>query len=235
MSSIYFIRHGQASFGSDNYDVLSPLGRHQAGVLGGYLRKCGIHFDAIYSGDLQRQRSTAELAVKDQPKALPLQVDPRFNDVRNNELFGKLTDQIADTNPSLKDWVSKSWVSSKDYQKAFEVLFNHWASSKCTHKGIQSWGEYSGLVRDAVLDVMHTQGSGRTVGVFTSGGTIATIVTQTLGLSGEHTYRFFEPMINCSVTRLFYSGNKVSLSYFNDHSFLDLLGQQQGEQLVTYR
>jgi hypothetical protein len=27
----------------------------------------------------------------------------------------------------------------------------------------------------------------------------------------------------------------VSLSYFNDHSFLDVLGVQKGERLLTYR
>ncbi|MCH1491392.1 MAG: histidine phosphatase family protein, partial [Luminiphilus sp.] len=32
MASIYLIRHGQASFGSDNYDQLSPVGQRQADV-----------------------------------------------------------------------------------------------------------------------------------------------------------------------------------------------------------
>ena len=82
---------------------------------------------------------------------------------------------------------------------------------------------------------MAAQGAGKTVGIFTSGGTIATIVSQVLGLSGEHAYKFYEPIFNCSVTQLFYSGDKVSLSYFNDRSFLQVLGAQQGEQLVTYR
>ena len=82
---------------------------------------------------------------------------------------------------------------------------------------------------------MAAEGAGKTVGIFTSGGTIATIVSQVLGLSGEHAYKFYEPIFNCSVTQLFYSGDKVSLSYFNDRSFLQVLGTQQGEQLVTYR
>ena len=37
MGSIYLIRHGQASFGADDYDVLSPLGVRQAEVLGDHL------------------------------------------------------------------------------------------------------------------------------------------------------------------------------------------------------
>ncbi|MCI5045252.1 MAG: histidine phosphatase family protein, partial [Aquisalinus sp.] len=83
--------------------------------------------------------------------------------------------------------------------------------------------------------VMKTQGSGKKIAIFTSGGTIATIVSQVLGLSGEHAYKFYEPVINCSVTQLFYSRSRISLSYFNDHSFLDVMGRSTGENLITYR
>jgi len=42
-------------------------------------------------------------------------------------------------------------------------------------------------------------------------------------------------VINCSITRLLYNADKISLSYFNDHSFLDVLGRDRGEALITYR
>ncbi|MBP6700711.1 MAG: histidine phosphatase family protein, partial [Halioglobus sp.] len=100
---------------------------------------------------------------------------------------------------------------------------------------IQSWEDYSGGVRTALQELMASQGSGKTLGVFTSGGTIATAVAQVLGLSGAQTYQFYEPVFNCSVTQIFYSGNKTSLSYFNDRSWLQLLGAATGENLVTYR
>ena len=54
MASIFLIRHGQASFGTDNYDRLSELGCRQSEVLGRYLVHHDIHFDAVYSGELQR-------------------------------------------------------------------------------------------------------------------------------------------------------------------------------------
>ena len=34
MGTLYLVRHGQASFGADDYDVLSPLGHQQALRLG---------------------------------------------------------------------------------------------------------------------------------------------------------------------------------------------------------
>jgi broad specificity phosphatase PhoE len=235
MASIYVIRHGQASFGADNYDKLSDLGCRQAEVLGHYLRDCNIHFDAAYSGDLQRQRKTAELALASQPGRVSHTIDARFNEVNNDEQVELLVPEIIENNTALKALMEKGLITSKDYQKLIEAVFNYWVSPQCTHPDIQSWQDFSGGVRSALAEVMAAQGSGKTVGIFTSGGTIATIVAQVLGLSGAQTYAFYEPVINCSVTRLFYNSNKVSLSYFNDHSFLDLLGAQLGENLVTYR
>lgn len=235
MASIYVIRHGQASFGEENYDKLSDLGCRQAEVLGHYLRDCEINFDAVYSGDLQRQQKTARLAIASQPGRVAHQIDPRFNEVRNDEQLEALVPGIVKTNPSIRALMERGLSSSKDYQKVIEAVFNHWVSPQCEEPGIQSWEDYSGKVRAALAEVIAAQGSGKTVGIFASGGTIATLVAQVLGLGGEQTYAFYEPVINCSVTRFFYSGSKISLSYFNDHSYLDLLGRQNGESLVTYR
>jgi broad specificity phosphatase PhoE len=235
MASIYVIRHGQASFGEANYDKLSDLGCRQAEVLGEYLRDCGIAFDATYSGDLQRQRKTAELATAFQTISSTHTIDARFNEIDNEEQFEDLVPRVLDIDPSLQSLIDQGLGSSKNYQKILKVIFNYWVSPACADSDIQSWADFSGNVHAALHDLIAAQGSGKTVGLFTSGGTIATIVAHVLGLSSNHVYSFYEPIINCSVTRLFYSADQVSLSYFNDHSFLDVLGVQKGERLLTYR
>ena len=48
-------------------------------------------------------------------------------------------------------------------------------------------------------------------------------------------YGFYEPVFNCSITRLIFSRGRVSLSNFNDTAHLQLLSKQLGENLVTYR
>ncbi len=60
MSTLYLIRHGQASFGAEDYDELSALGRQQARLLADYFLRAGICFDACWSGTLRRQLQTAE-------------------------------------------------------------------------------------------------------------------------------------------------------------------------------
>lgn len=235
MATIYLIRHGQASFGSDDYDKLSDMGCRQAQVLGEYLRDCDITFDAVYSGNLLRQRETAQLAIASQPQTVSHQIDPRFNEIQNDEQLRYLVPELVKSNSAIQQLVARGLSSSKDYQKVIDAVFNHWVSPQCSDPRIQSWSEYSGGVRRALADIMHSQGAGKTVGIFTSGGTIATMVAQVLGLSGEDTYKFYEPIFNCSVSQLFYSGNRASLSYFNDRSFLQVLGARNGESLVSYR
>ncbi|PLW81690.1 histidine phosphatase family protein [Kineobactrum sediminis] len=235
MATIYLIRHGQASFGAEDYDKLSELGCRQAEVLGHYLRDHGIRLDAAYSGDLLRQRETTALALASQPGEVPHHIDPRFNEVRNDEQVRHLVPVVAQNNPHIQTLVDKGLSSSKDYQKVIEAVFNHWVSPVCDEPRIQSWTDYSSGVCEALAAVMAAEGSGKTVGIFTSGGTIATVVAHVLGLGGEHAYKFYEPIFNCSITQLFYSGDKVSLSFFNDRSFLQVLGGQGGEELVSYR
>jgi broad specificity phosphatase PhoE len=235
MSAIYLIRHGQASFGAKNYDKLSDLGRRQASAVGEYLRDCGIFFDAVYSGDLSRQRETASLALASQPGEVPHFIDPRLNEIQNDEQLKFLLPEVVKLHPAIQVLVEKGLHSSKDYQKVIDAVFNYWVTPACNDPRIQSWADFSSGARMALAEIIQTHGGGKTVGVFTSGGTLATIVAQVLGLGGEQTYQFYEPVFNCSVTQLFYSINRISLSYFNDCSFLRVMGQQQGENLVTYR
>ena len=235
MATIYLFRHGQASFGADDYDKLSPLGERQATVLGEYLRDQGIALDAAYSGDLLRQRETTQLALASQPETVTHHIDPRFNEIDNDEQVKHLLPKLVKTSPQLQQLVERGLSSSKDYQKVIDAVFNYWVSPQCDEPLIRSWADYSTGVNSALQQVMADQGSGKTVGIFTSGGTIATIVAQVLGLGGEQTYQFYEPIFNCSVTQIFYSGEKTSLSYFNDRSYLQVLGANTGENLVSYR
>ncbi len=235
MAAIYLIRHGQASFGSDDYDQLSQLGIRQAEVTGEYFKESGIFFDAAYSGDLKRQIDTSQLVLASQPAAFSTNIDSRFNEIRNDEQLEYLLPEIVKARPDIASLVDRGLVSSKDYQKAIDAVFNFWVSDECKHPEIQSWHDYSTGVRDALSDVVKNQGSGKTIAVFTSGGTIATIVAQVLGLSGKQTYPFYEPIFNCAVTQLFYNQERISLSYFNDRSFLQVLGRLNQEKLVTYR
>lgn len=103
MGSIYLIRHGQASFGADDYDVLSPVGVEQAQVLGRHLADLGLTFDRCLSGDLRRQQHTASAAF-DQYRALglsapTLEIDPAFNEFDGEAIIRALLPDLLTTEP----------------------------------------------------------------------------------------------------------------------------------------
>ena len=56
MATIYLIRHGQASFGKENYDQLSPRGWEQGRVLGRWLAGKVTH-NAVLGGNMEHHRN----------------------------------------------------------------------------------------------------------------------------------------------------------------------------------
>ena len=161
MSTIYLIRHGQASFGAADYDRLSPLGRRQADVTGQYFKACAISWDAVYCGDLKRQVDTALIASSHQQVELNPIVDTRFNEIRNDEQVERLVPELLKTNQALAALVDRGLKSSKDYQKVIDAVFNYWVSDAYEDRSIQSWQDYSSGVRSAVKEVMTSQGSAK--------------------------------------------------------------------------
>ena len=235
MASIYLIRHGQASFGSDNYDQLSPLGQRQADITGSFLKETGLRIDAAYAGSLSRQQETAQRALAGLDNPCDLHTDERFNEINNDEQVNALLPALVERDEKLAEIVDRGFSSSKDYQKVIDAVFNAWVSPDCPDCGITPWPEFRDGVRGALQDIMTSVGAGKNTAVFTSGGTIATAVGLVVGVDHTGFYQFYEPVMNCSITRLMYSRSRVSLSNFNDASHLELLSAQLGEALVTYR
>ena len=58
MGVIYLVRHGQAAFGTDDYDRLTEIGYTQARLLGGFFAVRQVRCDAIYTGTLRRHTET---------------------------------------------------------------------------------------------------------------------------------------------------------------------------------
>ncbi len=68
MAELMVIRHGQASFGSANYDQLSDLGHLQSKLVGDALQSMGWIPDRCVTGGLQRQKETlASMGFADAP------------------------------------------------------------------------------------------------------------------------------------------------------------------------
>ena len=60
MAELYLVRHGQASFGAENYDELSSSGGAQSRWLGEYCAQSGLTFDRVVTGTMRRHAQTAD-------------------------------------------------------------------------------------------------------------------------------------------------------------------------------
>ena len=71
MSTLFLVRHAQASFLSDDYDRLSELGIDQSRQLGRYLAGLERTVDAVFVGPRRRHAHTAEAALEQLPGPAP--------------------------------------------------------------------------------------------------------------------------------------------------------------------
>jgi len=236
MSEIYMVRHGQASFGKDNYDVLSDRGIQQSEILGQYLVNLGINFDAVYTGSLDRQKKSAEIVLEVYRKngvtiPDPL-VDDRFNEYDTRKIIETQLDEMLDEEPSLREHLPTFFTSRKSFQLIFERAMGRWVSGRHRPVGIESWAQFQARVAGALKGVMGNHVEKARSVIFASGGSISASVQYATGLSGAETINLSWQMVNTAVTRFRYNRDRLSLQSFNCYPHLELAGD--GE-LITYR
>lgn len=240
MSTLFLIRHAQASFGTDDYDRLSLTGHKQAYVAGEYLHAAAATIDTILAGSARRHLETAEgiaKTVRTKSGAVPrIEIDPRLNEVDAEGQFKHLVPILAAADTEIAALAEEAKKSSRSYQKVLSRVFTHWQDLPHDYPHLESWPIFATRVHQSIMEIARNAGSGANTVVVSSGGAIATIAQQLLGLPKIGAYPLFEALLNCSITRLLHTGDRVSLVSFNDYSYLHSLGQMRNaENLVTFR
>lgn len=206
MSAVYLVRHGQASFGQADYDVLSPVGERQAKVVGEELAARGVRPAVVLSGTLLRQRRTAEIAVG------AVDCDARWNEYDHLGLVTSLVDPLP-TDPRL-------------FQSALDEALLLWARGSAAG----SAGTYADFAAAGVA-ALDAAASGGTAVVFTSGGVIAALCAGLLGLGPEGLVALNRVVVNGAITKVVVGRSGSSLVSFNEHGHFE--GDRR--ELLTYR
>lgn len=235
MSTLVFVRHGQASLFSDNYDQLSDLGRQQSQHLGRYLQRRRLKFDEVYIGPRQRHLDTAMLAGEAAGR-LPDPVEiPEFDEHHVDQLLSGHLDELCEQFPhltALRDAFHAA-ESGSDQRRAFAKLFEAiavlWVTDACPLFGIESWASFRDRVSAGIDRIISQDGSSRRVLVSTSAGTIMAAMHRALCCPEEVALGLGWRIWNCSVTAFAFSGHRFSLENFNSMSHLE------DRALWTYR
>lgn len=211
MGQIVLVRHGQASFGTDDYDRLSAAGVAQSERLGEF-GVCGDSTPATLShGTMRRQADTAAGIVRAAGWPVTATADPRWNEYDHLSLASSSNQTELPTDP-------------RQFQALLEDQLRAWIGGEAD--GAESYAEFSDRVRTAFEETVNAH-EGLSV-VVSSGGVISWLVNHVLGGGPEQWILLNRVCVNTGVTRFLVGRSGVSLLSFNDHAHLP-------REMVSYR
>lgn len=223
MGTVLLVRHGQASFGAADYDVLSDTGREQARLLGRQLAARGVLADVVVHGTLRRQRDTAaELAGAAGWPAVG-SVDADWDEFDHLAVMSALAPGISDLS------------ERRDFQRVYELAVSRWTSGH-EPAGIEPFASFLARVGAALERVVVEAGPGRSVVVVSSGGPITAAAAALIDPDGTLAdlariwRRMNVALVNTALTRFVVGASGARLLTFNEHAHLPPTGP-----LLTYR
>jgi broad specificity phosphatase PhoE len=225
--SILIVRHGQASFGGADYDVLSDQGHAQVDALRRDLERRGLQPRVVVSGTLARQRDTA--APLAGALGAPLEIDARWNEYATDDVLThhSSTPVREDRPPGT----TAPEISSRQFQELLEEALLAWIGAGAHGPAAEPWPAFAARVAAALADAGRTLQSGETAIVATSGGVLAAVCVALLAVPAERFVVFNRVTVNAGVTRVASGRSGMTLISFNEQGHLE----GRDEPLTTYR
>ena len=230
MAAVYLVRHGQAGFGKANYDQLSDTGHLQGELVGKSLALRSVDAPHVIHGAMQRHRETLQAAQKHWQSGTVAAEMAGFNEFDSDDVIACAYPEFSDK-AVLGAWVMAQPNRRKAFQELFANAVQRWTSGEHDSNYLESWGHFTGRVRDALQQLM-VRADGQDAVVFTSGGPITAIAQYCLNLTDDKAFDMNWPLLNGGITQLLYSrSGRLSLASFNEQQHL----AQAGKHFLTYR
>jgi broad specificity phosphatase PhoE len=221
MGNLYLVRHGQASFGAEDYDNLSELGYKQAERLGAYFKNKNMLFDAVITGTLRRHTQTWQGIAKGAGfKHEPLEL-PGLNEYDSHAVIATIHPGKLEK-PDTPDM----------YRHHFRLLkdgLTQWMNGVVSPAGMPSYDDFQQGVVNALDHVRKnhavdkTSGKSGNVLIVSSGGPISTAVGHILGTTPETTIELNLRIRNISITEFAFTPKRHMLVTYNTLPHLEEL------------
>ncbi|MFU8926411.1 histidine phosphatase family protein [Acinetobacter puyangensis] len=231
MTTIYFVRHGQASFGAESYDKLSSTGEQQAVLLGQFFKQILKQPPVVVAGSMVRHQETAALALAQCFPETEILTDSVWNEFNHQQVFAQYEPRFLQPE-LLKQDVAQESNPRAYLAKIFDGAIDRWISAEFDHEYEETWQHFKDRVEQALqnLCVQLAQTQPRYVIVFTSGGVISVVAGKILGLDAKHTFALNWAIANSSLTTLRLVGSEPQLLSLNEHHFI----KAAGSDLLTW-
>lgn len=239
MSLLAVVRHGQASFLSDNYDRLSSTGEEQSRHLARYWLERGIRFDRVYHGPAERQIRTGAIVgdafrQSGAPWPEPVAV-PELDEFPAEDVVRTFVPRLLAAHPQIREWVSqlRGDGDRRTKQRAFDSMLRdvsqRWLRGEVHAPEIPTWQDFCHRIETAIRRIAEETPRSASVAVFTSSGPMAATARVALGLSYEATLELTWSPRNSAVSEFLFTPGRFSLSTFNATPHLE------DPALITYR
>ena len=212
MGQLYLVRHGQASFGADDYDQLSDLGRRQAVQLGRYWAGRGWRPDAVLMGSLRRHAQTWEGIAEGAGLDLQPLVWPGLNEYDSHAVI-----RTVHPHPLARP------DTPELYRHHFRLLRDglaQWMAGTVSPAGMPTYEDFVRGITGA-LDHVRAHHQGQKVLIVSSGGPISTAVGHVLGMSPEATIELNMRIRNSAVSEFQFNPKRHTLLTYNTLPHLD--------------
>jgi broad specificity phosphatase PhoE len=233
MSKLYLVRHGQASFGSRDYDQLSPLGVTQSELLGKWLAASGQWPGLAVHGTMKRQRQTAQTCLAswiDNPQSVVANEDGSFDEFDHKEILLRSHPEFAEPG-----WLERFLAEQPNGRKAFQKVFGEsvarWVAGKNDGDYTETWPGFRTRCIAGLHRVAETTPE-NDIWIFTSGGPIAAIAQHVLGIPDDKILDVNWSILNSSVSQFTHRSGKTRLKLFNSVAHLTLPNRTD---LFSYR
>lgn len=209
VSVLYLVRHGQASFGSENYDRLSARGHEQSHVLGQQLAKLGVAPTRVITGGMLRQKQTAQGAIESAGWNTEIQIDSDWDEFNANELIAAYPEQHPETK-----------TDSRIFQRMLEKSSTRWSSGLHDEDYQETFSAFTSRVENALKNAVEGLGSGESAVVVSSSGVIAWTAANLLRGGFEQWLALNRVTVNSAVSKIVSGSQGTTLVSFNDHGHL---------------
>ncbi|GAC12107.1 histidine phosphatase family protein [Paraglaciecola chathamensis] len=215
MSEFYIVRHGQASFGAENYDKLSELGHQQSVWLGEYFAQRNMTFGQLWLGQMVRHQETAAGICE----GLNTDISSVTHTGLNEFDFQNIAAAYLAQHPN--DVVQKG-APPAEFYRLLKKAMGAWSSEQLEPSMLnETWTEFRQRVLD-VLNAMRQQNHKKPILLVSSGGAISMLMSLVLELEAKHVIELNMQVRNASYSQFFFNRDTVRLSSFNNVPHLDI-------------
>lgn len=235
MKQILLVRHGQASFGADVYDALSPTGHEQARILGQALAARGLTADVLVRGSQLRHEETADgileglVQARPQEPAPAVVIDSGWNEFDFEHIIEVHEPRFVDRAVMMADRAATE-RPRQAFQEVFEAATGRWTAAGDGPDYSESFPAFTSRVRDALDDIAAREPERGTALVVSSGGPIGLLASQLIVGDSSAWAALNRVVVNTSVTKVIQGSRGLTLSSFNAHEHLE-----SRPELLTYR